>query len=165
MLNKPYRIVDFSNTVIIATSNIGFEMIQHELDQPEKKRMSYEDLKKKLLEELKRHFRPEFLNRLDEIIVFRALTEGQIKNIVSLQLNEVRRRLNSRGYGFDVSDSAIEQVAKEGYDPHFGARELRRVIRRNLENKISEELLQKNIKKGADIHVDYKDGRYIVSLR
>lgn len=158
------RLIDFTNTVIIATSNIGFELIQHELDQPEKKRMKYEELKKKLLEELKRHFRPEFLNRLDEIIVFRALGKEQIKNIVNLQIGDLRRRVASSGHFLDISDKAVEAIAEEGYDPHFGAREIRRIIQRNLENKISDELLKKSNKKEARISVDYKDGEFKVLL-
>ncbi len=127
--------------------------------------MSYEELRKKLMEELKHHFRPEFLNRLDEIIVFRSLGKDQIKSIVVLQLNEVRKRLHAAGYGFNISERAVDQLAHEGYDPHFGARQLRRIIQRSLENKISGELLEKNAKRGADISVDYNNGQYVVSLK
>ena len=159
------RLVDFSNTVIIATSNIGFDIIQRELDQPEKKRMSYEDLRKKLMEELKHHFRPEFLNRLDEIIVFKALGKEKIGSIVKLQIEDVRKRLYSSGHGFEISNQALDRLAEEGYDPHFGAREIRRIIQRNLENKISDELLRKNIKGSSKILVDYKNGEFIILLK
>ena len=158
------RSIDFTNTIIIATSNIGFEIIQHELDQPEKKQLSYESLREKLMEEVKKHFRPEFLNRLDELIVFRALSQEQIKSIVKIQLADLQKRLNNSGLDLTITAAAIEQVAKDGYDPHFGARELRRIIQQSIENKISELILSGGEMRGKIVNVDYQDGKFIVSL-
>src|SRR3989344_4021835 len=158
------RVVDFSNTIIIATSNIGSELIQHEFDQAEKKRLSYEELRTKLQDELKKYFRPEFLNRLDEVIVFRALPKDRLAEIVSLQLNLLGNKLGSHGYLLSVTPAAIEAVVERGYDPHFGARELRRVIQREIENKVSEEILRTNPKRGAKLKVDFQDDKFVLSF-
>src|SRR3989338_6941138 len=158
------RVVDFSNTIIISTSNIGSELIQHEFDQAEKKRLSYEELRTKLQDELKKYFRPEFLNRLDEVIVFRALPKDRLAEIVSLQLNLLGNKLGSHGYLLSVTPAAIEAVVERGYDPHFGARELRRVIQREIENKVSEEILRTNPKRGAKLKVDFQDDKFVLSF-
>ncbi len=159
------RLVDFSNTLIIATSNIGFEIIQHEFDKDEKKRMPYEELRSKLKEELKHHFRPEFLNRLDEIIVFRALSKEQISQIVKLQLSFLKSKLSRSGFGLEVSQMATDEIVEKGYDPHFGARELRRVIQREIENRISDEILKNRPKRGTVINVDFKNKEFVLSLK
>ena len=154
--------VDFSNTVIIATSNIGFEIIQHEFDKDEKKRMPYEELRAKLKEELKHHFRPEFLNRLDEIIVFRGLSKEQIGEIVKLQIGILASKLNRSGLNLKVSQPAVERIVELGYDPHFGARELRRVIQREIENRISDKILQTRPARGTVINVDFKNSKFVL---
>ncbi|MBI2057899.1 MAG: AAA family ATPase, partial [Candidatus Yanofskybacteria bacterium] len=159
------RLVDFSNTVIIATSNIGFELIQHEFDKEEKKRMAYEELRTKIKEELKHHFRPEFLNRIDEIIVFRSLSKEQIGQIVKLQLAVLKSKLNHAGFGLEVSQSAVDAVVEKGYDPHFGARELRRIIQREVENRISDMILKDRPKRGMVINVDFKNKEFVLSLK
>ena len=116
------------------------------------------------MEEVKKHFRPEFLNRLDELIVFRALSQEQIKSIVKIQLADLQKRLNNSGLDLTITAAAIEQVAKDGYDPHFGARELRRIIQQSVENKISELILSGGEMRGKIVNVDYQDGKFIVSL-
>ncbi len=149
------RLVDFSNAIIIATSNIGSELIQHEFDKEEKKQMVYEELRVKLKEELRHHFRPEFINRLDEVIVFRSLAREQIKEIVKLQISFLQSKLNRSGFNLKVSVEAVDKIVEEGYDPHFGARELRRVIQRELENRISDEILRSSPKRGTTLNVDF----------
>lgn len=159
------RVVDFTNTVIIATSNIGSELIQHEWDKEEKKRMEYEELRAKLKEELKKYFRPEFLNRLDEIIVFRALGREQLGQIVKLQLGILQARLQKSGFNLKVSEEAVKKLAEEGYDPHFGARELRRLIQRQIENRISDEILRSKPDRGIVVEVDFKDKEFGISFK
>ncbi|TSC75022.1 MAG: ATP-dependent Clp protease ATP-binding subunit ClpC [Parcubacteria group bacterium Gr01-1014_44] len=159
------RVVDFTNTIIIATSNVGSDIIQHELDKEEKKQMAYEDLRVKLKDELKKYFRPEFLNRLDEIIVFHGLPREQIAEIVKLQLGFLQSRLNKSGYDLKISPEAVAKIAEEGYDPHFGARELRRIIQKQIENRISDEILREKPARGTVINVDFKDGIFIVVFK
>lgn len=159
------RLVDFSNTVIIATSNVGFDIIQRDLDKDEKKRMPYEELRDALKDELKHHFRPEFLNRLDEIIVFRSLSLVQLVQIVKLQLVRLTERLNRNGFGLEVGQEAVREVAERGYDPHFGARELRRILQREIENKISDLILKTKAKRGTIINVDFKGKEFVLSLK
>lgn len=159
------RVVDFTNTIIIATSNVGSDIIQHELDKEEKKRMVYEELRTKLKDELKKYFRPEFLNRLDEIIVFQGLGREQIAEIVKLQLGLLKVRLNKSGYDINVSPEAVEKLAQEGYDPHFGARELRRLIQKEIENRISDEILRNKPERGTVINVDFKNSEFVLSFK
>ena len=120
------RVVDFTNTVLIATSNVGAEIIQQELSAPEGAAKSYDQLKSELMEILRLHFRPEFLNRIDDIIVFRALDRDQIRQIVELQLDRVRRTASGQGVTLEFDPSVIEYLAEVGFQPEFGARELRR---------------------------------------
>lgn len=159
------RLVDFSNAIIIATSNVGSHLIQHELEKEEKKQMPYEELKTKLLEELRHYFRPEFLNRLDEVIVFRSLSREQLKEIVGLQLGFLRARLRQTGFEAVISETARSQIVAEGYNPHFGARELRRVIQREVENKISDFILRERPARGSVLQVDFQDKKFAVKLK
>jgi ATP-dependent Clp protease ATP-binding subunit ClpC len=159
--------VDFKNTVIIMTSNAGVELIkkegqlgftsQKESDQVQKK--SYEAMKEKVMTEVRKLFRPEFLNRLDEIIVFHELSEEQLRQIVDLMVNELEERLFEHNLGIEMTDKAKLWIAKEGYDPVYGARPLRRVIERYVENPLSSMLLRKELQDGDIINVDTgKDG-------
>lgn len=157
------RLVDFSNAIIIATSNVGSDLIQHEFDKEEKKRMAYEELRSKLKEELRHHFRPEFINRLDEVIVFRSLSWGQIMEIVKLQISLLQARLRHSGFGLNVSQEAIDKIVEMGYDPHFGARELRRIIQREIENRISDQILRSSPKRGGILEVDFKNKIFVLS--
>lgn len=144
------RTVDFRNTVVIMTSNVGADLIKHEtamgfrLARDEER--SYENMKDTIMEQVKRTFRPEFLNRIDEIIVFRALTEEDLKRIVDLLLGRTQKRLEETGVDLEVSDSVKAKLVKEGYDPNFGARPLRRTIQRLIEDPLSEEMLQGKVK-------------------
>ncbi|MCS7240476.1 MAG: AAA family ATPase, partial [Candidatus Bipolaricaulota bacterium] len=149
------RTVDFSNTIIIATSNLGSDLIQRNLTAPPGQKLSYESLKEKLMDVLRHHFRPEFLNRIDEIIVFHALTKDQIKEIVKLQLERVRRMAQGQGIDLEFHESLVEHLAEVGYKPEFGARELRRMIKTEVENAIAEALLS-----GSMTHGDHVLGRY-----
>jgi ATP-dependent Clp protease ATP-binding subunit ClpC len=149
------RTVDFSNTIIIATSNLGSELIQRNLSAPPGQKLSYEELKEKLMEILRRHFRPEFLNRIDEIIVFHALTKEQIKDIVKLQLERVKRMARGQGIELEFDESLVEHLAEVGYRPEFGARELRRKIQTEVENPLAEEMLSGRLTRGDKVLVRY----------
>jgi ATP-dependent Clp protease ATP-binding subunit ClpC len=149
------RTVDFSNTIIIATSNLGSELIQRNLSAPPGQKLSYEELKEKLMEILRRHFRPEFLNRIDEIIVFHALTKEQIKDIVKLQLERVKRMARGQGIELEFDESLVEHLAEVGYRPEFGARELRRKIQTEVENPLAEALLSGEFSRGDQVRARY----------
>jgi ATP-dependent Clp protease ATP-binding subunit ClpC len=155
--------VDFRNTVLIMTSNLGADQITSGSSlgfQAEKEGgMSYEEMKSRVTSELKRRFRPEFLNRLDEVIVFHALTKDEIKKIVDLMLAEEKKLLKEKEVNLEVSQEARDFIAQEGYDPDFGARPLRRAIQRLIENPLSEEILQGRFKTGDTIVVEIKKGK------
>jgi ATP-dependent Clp protease ATP-binding subunit ClpC len=149
------RVVDFTNAVIIATSNIGSDIIQENLTASRKK--SYEVLKDELLRVLRTHFRPEFLNRIDEIIVFHSLTQEQIKLITQLQLERVKRTARGQGVELVFDESVIDHLAEVGYMPEFGARELRRRIQTVVETKLAKEMLNGNVKEGDEVRVSYSE--------
>jgi len=159
------RTVDFKNTVVIMTSNAGVELIKREAsigfatqkDQAKARKQSYESIKEKVMGEVKKTFRPEFLNRLDEIIVFHELTEEQLRSIVDLMVKDLQKRLAERKLEIEVSDGAKSWLAKEGYDPIYGARPLRRAIERHVENPLSTKLLRGEFSPGDTIVVDLKD--------
>ncbi|WP_019123571.1 ATP-dependent Clp protease ATP-binding subunit [Brevibacillus massiliensis] len=159
------RTVDFRNTVVIMTSNVGANMIKKNTSlgfttgEAEKK---YQDMKDKVMDELKRTFRPEFLNRIDEVIVFHSLEQEHIEQIVSLMTEELRKRLEEQDIHFKLTDEAKKVLAKEGFDPAYGARPLRRAIQRNIEDRLSEELLKGTIKKGDTVSIDAEDGKLAV---
>jgi ATP-dependent Clp protease ATP-binding subunit ClpC len=155
------RTVDFRNTILIMTSNVGANLIQRQkvlgFEPVKDEEQDYADMKERVLSELKRTFRPEFLNRIDEIIVFHALNEEHIRSIVSLMVNEVNDRLTEQGIIIEVTDKAKDLLAKEGFDPMFGARPLRRVIQKRIEDRLSEELLKGNIATGDTVVIDAKE--------
>ncbi|GED15873.1 Clp protease ClpX [Aneurinibacillus migulanus] len=155
------RTVDFRNTVIIMTSNVGADLIKKNttlgFTTPDSSK-HYEDMKDRVLGELKRSFRPEFLNRIDELIVFHSLDESHIAEIVLLMSEELRKRLNEQEIDFVLTEDAKRFLAKEGFDPAFGARPLRRAIQRHIEDRLSEELLTGGIKKGDTIRIDVTEG-------
>jgi ATP-dependent Clp protease ATP-binding subunit ClpC len=150
------RTVDFKNTVIIMTSNLGTADLRKasvgfvKADEA----VTYEKMKSKVHEELKRHFRPEFLNRIDDIIVFHELTTAEITEIVDLLVRRVRDQLMSQGLGFDLTHEAKLLLAKKGYDPALGARPLRRAIQRLVEDPLSEKILWKEFRAGDTVVVD-----------
>ncbi|GGJ01312.1 ATP-dependent Clp protease ATP-binding subunit ClpC [Alicyclobacillus cellulosilyticus] len=156
------RTVDFRNTVIIMTSNVGAEMIRKggALGFKPDNRREYDDMKTKVMEELKRTFRPEFLNRIDEIIVFHPLSEEQIGKIVDLMVEDLRKRLKEQDIDFTLTDEAKQFLAKEGYDPQYGARPLKRAIQRHIEDRLSEALLTGEIQRGDRVRIGY-DGSHL----
>ncbi len=162
LTNSYGRKVDFKNTVIIMTSNIGtadikksdglgFTKISSDL--------SYEKMKTKLLEEVKKLFSPEFLNRMDEIIVFKQLSKISMKKIVDILMSEVEERLTERNIKFDLDESSKELLIEKGFDPEFGARPIKRTIRRLIEDPLSEEILKGNVKDGKHIRLVRADDK------
>ncbi len=160
------RTVDFRNTVVIMTSNVGAESIKNAkkvgfartVDEAE----NYNQMKDRVMEILKHTFRPEFMNRVDEIIVFQNLGEEDLKKIVELLLVDLRKRVEENGFHMDISDSARELILKEGYEPAYGARPLKRAIQRLVEDTISEEVLKKAVSPGDQVRVDVEDGKIVV---
>ena len=165
------RQIDFKNTVIIMTSNVGAREISDKtsfgfaVNQDKKEgqtQRQYESMRNRVMEELKRTFRPEFLNRIDDVIVFHMLTEPQIQQIVSFMLATVNRQLDQRGMKLELTDSARNLLAKEGWDPNFGARPLRRAIQRLIEDPLSEEVLLGRFSDGDTIMAEAaEDGKMI----
>jgi len=154
------RAVDFRNTVFIMTSNVGAQLIQRETSvgfRAPSAVQSYEDMKTKIMDEVKKTFRPEFLNRIDEIIVFHALNREHLKEIVGLMLERVGARLKERGFELQVDDAAKDKLVEEGYDPAFGARPLRRAITRLIEDPLSEEVLAGRFTEGDKVLVTYDE--------
>lgn len=161
------RTVDFRNTVVIMTSNVGADLIRRETTVGFKatrdESASYEDMKNTIMDEVKRTFRPEFLNRIDEIIVFRGLTQEDMTKIVDLMISQVADRLKEVGINLTVDDEAKKRLVQEGYDPLYGARPLRRVIQRMIEDPLSEEVLQGTFREDAEVLVTTSsDGQKIV---
>jgi len=154
------RTVDFKNTVIIMTSNLGGRHLQG-LEAGDIS--SYEMARMLVLGELRKAVRPEFLNRIDEIIVFRPLSEEQLVAIVGLQTGALARRLAVQGMGIEVTEAARRHLAKEGYSPEFGARPLRRLIQREIENVVARKILSGELKQGETVLVDYLDERLVFS--
>jgi ATP-dependent Clp protease ATP-binding subunit ClpC len=149
------RTVDFKNTVVIMTSNLGADRIQEHArsDEP------FEQLQQDLMEVLRHSFRPEFINRIDEIIVFRALTEEQLVDITELMLDRLTRRLRAQHVEVEFSEAAVKLLAREGYDPEFGARPLGRTIQRLVENPLSNMVLNDEIEPGDKVRVDAEADR------
>ena len=165
------RVVDFKNTVIIMTSNVGATLIKkgstlgfRATNEPEE--ISYKDIKNRVMGELNKTFRPEFLNRIDEVIVFKSLTREEIKKIATLILNnEVKILLEEQNIDLETTEEAKELLAKKGYDPNFGARPLRRTIERFIENPISEKLLAGEFKEGDCVQITISGGKIIFSKK
>jgi ATP-dependent Clp protease ATP-binding subunit ClpB len=152
------RTVDFKNTVLIMTSNIGS---QHILEA-QQQRTPYEDIQKLVLTELRRHFRPEFLNRVDETVVFRPLTEEQLAGIVEIQLGRLRERLAERRIPLVLTPEAAADLARRGHDPVFGARPLKRLIQQEVETQIARLLVRGELRDGDTVTVDAKNGRLLI---
>jgi ATP-dependent Clp protease ATP-binding subunit ClpC len=159
------RVVDFRNTVVIMTSNVGAQQIHRDsgigfrtvVDE----RSDYEAMKGKVTEELKRTFRPEFLNRVDEIVVFHALNKVHIGQIVEIMAKDLRQQLKEMDITLLITDEAKELLANKGFDPDFGARPLRRAIQRYIENPLAEEILKGTFGEGGTITVDAKEGEFV----
>ncbi len=159
------RRVDFRNTIILMTSNVAAEHLMREMsvgfklakDEAKNAEEEYQKMKDKVLDQLKKTFRPEFLNRIDAIVVFRALTKEQIREIVELMLSQVQERLDEHEVTLEATDEAKELLAREGYDPHFGARPLRRVIQTMIEDPLSEAILAGEFKAGDTVRLEVED--------
>ncbi|MGH2658367.1 MAG: AAA family ATPase, partial [Actinomycetota bacterium] len=154
--------VDFKNTIIIMTSNLGTRDIQKGTSigfaaRPDEK-VTYDKMKERVMDELKRSFRPEFLNRIDEVIVFHSLSQEDVKRIVDLMMKRVREQLKSKDLDIELSDAVKTLLAEKGYDPALGARPLRRTIQQMVEDPLSEKLLYKEFRAGQTVIVDVRDG-------
>jgi len=153
------RVVDFSNTIIIATSNLGSPVIMENLERAEDDRLTDKALRDELMGVLKGHFRPEFLNRIDDIIVFHALTRDNIRSIVSIQLDRVIRTASAQNITVKIDDSLIDHLADVGYQPEFGARELKRQIRQAVETRLAKEMLADKLQAGDSVELSYDKER------
>jgi ATP-dependent Clp protease ATP-binding subunit ClpB len=149
------RTVDFRNTVIVMTSNLGSHMIQQMAGD------HYEVIKLAVLAEVKTHFRPEFINRIDEVVVFHALDEPHIRDIARIQLNVLKARLAKLDYGLEVSETALAEIAKTGFDPVYGARPLKRAIQSELENPLAKAILEGRFMPKETIYADWRSGRMV----
>lgn len=154
------RTVDFKNTVIIMTSNLGSDLIQEHYNE-----QSYDQMKTMLMQVLTQQFRPEFINRIDETVVFHPLDHAQIRHIANLQLNRLRQRLAERQFGLEVSDEALDQIAAVGFDPVFGARPLKRAVQQYVENTLAQSLLRGEIPLHSVIVLDVEQGQFVVRSR
>jgi ATP-dependent Clp protease ATP-binding subunit ClpC len=156
------RTVDFKNTILILTSNLGARYIQKGTPLgfgKNQEGMSYEDMKSKVLGEIKKTFRPEFLNRVDDVIVFKELSRDDIKQIVDLLFKRVIDQLKDQAIDVELDDEAKDILVKEGFEPSMGARPLRRAIQRFVEDPLSEGLLTGYFKAGQKIVITAKDGK------
>ncbi|SDO63388.1 ATP-dependent protease ATP-binding subunit ClpC [Alkalicoccus daliensis] len=160
------RRVDFRNTAIIMTSNVGASVLRQEKSlgfTAQRSDEKYKDMKGKVMGELKKSFRPEFLNRLDEIIVFHSLEKSHIKQIVTLMANQLKSRLKEQGIEFELTEAAKAKIADEGFDPEYGARPLRRALQKEVEDRLSDEMLRGTISKGKKVKLGIKEGEFYVS--
>lgn len=164
------RKVDFRNAILVMTSNIGADVIKNQSslgfalkrDEETEERLSYEDMRKKLSESLKRAFRPEFINRLDSVVIFRSLNKEDIQKIVSLELAKVAERLKEHNLVLNASAEALASIAEQGYDAEFGARPLKRVIQQKVEDTLSDKLLSGEFTDGDSIEVNVNDDGAII---
>ena len=153
------RTVDFKNTVIIMTSNLGSqEIMNRQGEDPEV-------VKEAVMDEVKKHFRPEFINRIDEIVVFNALDQKAIREIARIQIRKLAKRMEQQNIGLDVTEAALDEIGKVGFDPLFGARPLRRAVQDYLENQIAVDFLKGKYAPGDTVFVDYVDGKFIFEDR
>jgi ATP-dependent Clp protease ATP-binding subunit ClpC len=163
------RVVNFKNTVIILTSNIDAQYI----DRMQKigfamggsDKENYEDAKKKVMESLKEYFRPEFLNRLDDILIFDILSSENIRKIVDIQVNHVRERLKTKEIELVISESALDYLGREGYNPQYGARPLKRLIQNKILNPVANLIITQGVAKGGLINIDVKNNELTFDVK
>ena len=148
------RTVDFKNTVIVMTSNLGSQEIQARQGEPQAA------IKDAVMGEVRKHFRPEFINRIDEIVVFNALDQKAIREIARIQIRKLAKRMEAQNIGLEVSEAALDEIAKVGFDPLFGARPLRRAIQEYLENGIAMNMLQGKYAPDDNVYVDYRADKF-----
>ncbi|HEY4531706.1 MAG TPA: ATP-dependent Clp protease ATP-binding subunit [Kurthia sp.] len=162
------RVVDFRNTVVIMTSNIGAEALKFKKSLgfgAQEKKQSQENAKSVMLEELKKAFRPEFLNRVDEMIVFHSLEKEELREIVQKMAVQLTNRLHEQKIELQLTDAALEKIADEGYDPEYGARPLRRAIQKNVEDRLSEEILKGTVLTDQVVVFDVKDNEFTIDVK
>ena len=167
------RTVDFKNTIIIMTSNVGANTISKQKilgfsiskNSEEEAKTNYEKMKDHIMVELKQKFRPEFLNRIDDIIVFHSLVESHIAQIVRLMTHDVIQRLKEMEINLEMSEEAIKIIAKAGFDLEYGARPLKRAIQKELEDQLSEAILKGNVKKGSTVLAETKDNKIVFKCK
>ena len=164
------RVVDFKNTVIIMTSNIGARVMKQmdslgftTVESEDKQADDFNRMRDKVLQEVKKVLKPEFYNRIDDVIVFHALKEEDLKDIIDLLLNDLRKRLAELGFELEVDDSAKKHLAKVGYDLDYGARPLKRAIQTEIENPLSDALLRKTYQEGSHIKVTCEDDKIVLA--
>ena len=164
------RRVDFRNSIIVMTSNIGAELIRRDAtigfathsDEAKTQQQAYERMKEKVLGEMKKTFRPEFLNRIDGTVVFHSLTKEHIRKIVDLMLATVAQQLKERGIEMEVTDAAKDLLGEKGYDQTFGARPLRRIIQTMVEDQLSDEVLRGRFQPGDTVQIDCEGDEIVV---
>jgi ATP-dependent Clp protease ATP-binding subunit ClpC len=162
------RRVDFRNTILIMTSNVGADAIARDLtlgfvvhqDETRRKQTEYDKMKDKVLESLKKTFKPEFLNRIDGVLVFHSLTQEHINQIVDIQLVRVRKQLAEQELSLEVGEEALVELGKQGYDHTYGARPLRRLIQQVVEDPLAEGLLDGRFHPGSTVQVVVEDGQF-----
>jgi ATP-dependent Clp protease ATP-binding subunit ClpB len=153
------RTVDFKNTVIVMTSNLGSQMIQQMAGD------DYQVIKLAVLAEVKTYFRPEFINRIDEVVVFHSLDEKHIKSIARIQLAYLEKRLAALEMRLEATDAVLGELAKVGFDPIYGARPLKRAIQSSIENPLAKEILEGRVAAKDTVVVDVRDGRIVFDKR
>jgi ATP-dependent Clp protease ATP-binding subunit ClpB len=153
--------VDFRNTVVIMTSNLGSDHILELAGDDDR----YDEMRSLVLKALQKQFRPEFLNRVDDLILFHSLRKQELRKIVAIQIRRVEKRLTDQKIRLDITDVAIDFIAESGYDPVYGARPLKRAIQRLLENPIATKILETTFTEGATIHVDQGDDGLVFSTQ
>lgn len=148
--------MDFRNAVIVMTSNIGSSVIQERIGKAD-----YEEIKSEVMDLLTGHFRPEFINRVDEVVMFRPLSREQLRAICEIQVGYLDRRLRDRDMAIEFTDAALDLIGEAGFDPVYGARPLKRVIQQRVENRLAQEILQGHYGPGDLIRVDVRDGNIV----
>jgi ATP-dependent Clp protease ATP-binding subunit ClpB len=148
------RTVDFRNTVIVMTSNLGSSRIQDLASE------GYETMKSAVMEVVGQHFRPEFINRVDDLVVFHPLDQAQIRLIAGIQLGMLRKRLENVGLGMEITDDALDLLAQAGFDPVYGARPLKRAIQQKIENPLAQRILAGDFSKGETVNIAVENGTF-----
>lgn len=156
------KTVNFRNTIIIMTSNLGSQFIMQKMEHitPDNREIVYEEMREEVLRQLKQNVRPEFLNRIDDVVVFEPLTLTDVAQIVRLQFDRLRKRINNMHISADLTEGAVEQLANRGYDPSFGARPIKRVLQKEVVDQLATRVLEDTIRPGDTVRIDYRDGSF-----
>jgi len=158
------HVVDFKNTILIMTSNLGTSLIGKRTSPgflTESDEHSYEKMKDRVMEEMKRAFRPEFVNRIDDIIVFHSLNEQHIKSIIRLMISKINKQITDKGLELILTPAAEDMLLEKGYDPTYGARQLRRTIQKHIEDPLAEAIVRGQLVDSARIEVDVEGGNFV----